>query len=274
MIIRFNPAEYGWEIPSEPVKRTTVKMLGGLMALQSLVLAGGLASDNDPAVASEQVAAPTVMAASETNMQPPDAAKAKSLPPEVIEPACLRSSIAWLPETVARWHPYVAATAEKFSLPPPILDILMTFESLGHPNIVSKAGAVGLVQIMPTTAPGLEAQLGTEPLDLNDPASNIFLSGRYIRNVLDSGEVDLSQGFTAQVSKEVAIAYNGGMGSLQKYHNTGRIPYAETQSYADRVSLAWTEQNQPVSQALNEYMTHKGPQQLVAAAGSQGTAPC
>jgi hypothetical protein len=271
-----------WDVAFPRIEKFTKYMIGGLLAVESAVLIARMPDDNwlndqsasiavetDPVIA-QIIPIETVRRSEVVTLS------TGILPPEITQPECVPSSIAWLPNTVARWHPYVYETAAKFALPPAMLDILMTFESLGHPSVQSSVGALGLIQIMPSTANSLTQQLGMPPLDLTDPASNIFLSGQYIRNYIDNGMIDLSQGFNTEVARQIAIVYNGGPGRLSSYlHGGGResLP-AETIFYSDHVARAWDEQNLPTSQSLNEYLSHAGAQRLVAEAATLGTPPC
>ena len=232
-----------------------------------------LAASGQPTVPEAQPAEQTVAAAPVETV--PTAPPPPPLPPEMLDPPCVETTIPWLPETVARWHPYVEQSARIHGVPPQMLDILMTFESLGNPHAESEVGALGLIQIMPATANGLLQQLGLPPLDLRDPASNIFLAGKYIRNYLNSGDVDISQGFNTESARQVAIVYHSGLGGLQDYRAGGRGALGpRTLFYSDHVAQAWDEQNSPSSQAYDHYISFSGAQALQAAGAGLGTPPC
>ena len=122
-------------------------------------------------------------------------------------------------------------------MPTEIVFAVIKTESNFDPNAISSAGAVGLMQIMPSTFLWLNELLGEEhPVDaLYDPEINIrygtfFLSYlyRYYQNY-----------------QTVFAAYNAGMGRVSEwlesdeYSRDGKlihIPYAETASYVEKVT--------------------------------------
>jgi soluble lytic murein transglycosylase-like protein len=98
----------------------------------------------------------------------------------------------------------------------------MHVESANRPQARSPKGALGLMQIMPATG----ARYGVKkPQDLLDPATNIDVGTRYLR--------DLHQLFDGQMELVLA-AYNAGEGAVKRHGN--RIPpYRETQDYVRKV---------------------------------------
>jgi cell wall-associated NlpC family hydrolase len=102
---------------------------------------------------------------------------------------------------------------------PALLAAVAKTESNFNSSAVSSAGATGLMQFMPATAKGLG-------VDATDPASSIDGAARYLS--------DLTERFG---STELALAaYNAGPGTVQRYG--GIPPYAETQSYVQKVTSA------------------------------------
>ncbi len=89
-------------------------------------------------------------------------------------------------------------------------------ESRGHQNAVSPKGALGVMQLMPSTA----AELGVDPLD---PDANLHGGARYLARQLSRFQ-----------SVPLALAaYNAGPGAVLRWG--GIPPYAETQAYVAQI---------------------------------------
>jgi soluble lytic murein transglycosylase len=122
------------------------------------------------------------------------------------------------------------------------LDLAMVYglirqESRFVSNIVSSAGAVGLMQLMPQTARWVARRtgLGSSTPSLDDPALNIELGALYLRYVLDRLDGLPVLG---------AAAYNAGPGRAQAWRGQvplegaiyiETIPFNETRDYAKKV---------------------------------------
>jgi soluble lytic murein transglycosylase-like protein len=94
-----------------------------------------------------------------------------------------------------------------------LVDTVARRESAYRPGAVSKAGAIGVMQLMPATA----RALGVDP---HDPVANIDGGSAYLRKQLDrfGGRIDLA-----------LAAYNAGPRAVVRY---GRVPpFHETQAY-------------------------------------------
>ena len=98
-------------------------------------------------------------------------------------------------------------------------------------TIASPVGAVGVMQIMPSTGKGL----GLSRDDLNDPAKNIDAGTRYLAQLMRQFNNDIAK---------VAAAYNAGPGAVQKYGGTP--PYKETQNYVEKVAQYYKEYSNQV----------------------------
>ena len=109
-----------------------------------------------------------------------------------------------------------------------LLQAVIATESGFDATAVSPKGAVGLMQVLPTTASrfGVTAdKKRTVEQKLTDPAVNVPAGTRYLRYLLDlfPGRIDLA-----------LAAYNAGEGAVQRAGN--RIPaYKETQNYVRTV---------------------------------------
>lgn len=115
--------------------------------------------------------------------------------------------------------PFVAEAAERFDLPEAWIWAVMRAESAGRPQAVSRAGAMGLMQVMPATWAELRARhgLGHDPFD---PRDNILAGAAYLREMLDRFG---APGFLA--------AYNAGPARYERHLATGRPLPAETRAY-------------------------------------------
>jgi SLT domain-containing protein len=124
-------------------------------------------------------------------------------------------------ENVSRVDPYAAFIAEaarRFGMPERWIRAVMRVESAGNVRAVSSAGAMGLMQVMPTTWAEVRVRhrLGTNPYD---PRDNILAGAAYLREMFDRYG---SPGFLA--------AYNAGPGRYEEYL-AGRPLPAETRAY-------------------------------------------
>lgn len=133
----------------------------------------------------------------------------EAVPPSVaVAPGPQASSVPWLQhfEDAARLHGVDAH----------LLQALVKVESNFNPSAVSRAGAVGLMQLMPVTASsvaGLHGSLKSLRLQLQDPATNVHAGALYLRRLMDSFDQRLDL---------VLAAYNAGAGRV---HRAGdRVP--------------------------------------------------
>ena len=114
----------------------------------------------------------------------------------------------------------LAAEARNYGLAPGLLEAVAWQESRGRMSAVSVKGALGVMQLMPSTA----AELGVNPGDLAD---NIRGGALYLRRQLDRfGSVPLA-----------LAAYNAGPGAVLRYG--GIPPYRETRDYVAKIMGRW-----------------------------------
>lgn len=116
---------------------------------------------------------------------------------------------------------YFQEAAQTYGVPAALLKAMGKTESNFNQSVVSTAGAIGVMQLMPGTA----ASLGVNPYDARE---NIMGGAKYIAGNLEQFK-DYSNGL------ELAIAaYNAGPGAVIKY-GYQIPPYKETQNYVKKV---------------------------------------
>lgn len=124
--------------------------------------------------------------------------------------------VAHLPAAGQSWAAEIESAAEKAGLDPRLLAAVVWQESGFRPDAVSRSGAIGLAQLMPGTAAGLD-------VDPWDPVQNLEGGARYLAWTIDEfGSIDLG-----------LAAYNAGPGRVREADGIPNI--AETQAYVPRV---------------------------------------
>ena len=118
-----------------------------------------------------------------------------------------------------KFSPVIARAARKHQLSHHLLHAIIRVESAYNPKALSRAGAQGLMQLMPATA----SRFGVN--DPYNPYQNIQGGTEYFRYLLNLFNEDL---------KLALAAYNAGENAVKRYGN--RIPpYRETQNYVKKV---------------------------------------
>ena len=125
-----------------------------------------------------------------------------------------------------RFASKIAEVASRYQVPEALIHAVIDIESAYDPNAVSRAGAVGLMQLMPATA----KRYGVA--NRRDPSANLTGGIRYLKDLLLRFDSNL----------ELALAgYNAGENAVEKFGN--RIPpFAETQSYVRKVLELYSQQ--------------------------------
>lgn len=124
----------------------------------------------------------------------------------------------------ARFASQIQAAATANNVDAALIRAVISVESGYNPSAVSKAGAVGLMQLMPKTAKRYNVK------NRRDPRQNIHGGAQYLR--------DLLRLFNNNLQLTLA-AYNAGEHAVMKYGN--RIPpYRETLAYVPKVMKFYT----------------------------------
>ena len=133
------------------------------------------------------------------------------------DPEC---GIGWADDELPPELPFrdaITAAAQKANLHPWLVAVVVQTESAFDAGAVSRAGAAGLMQLMPAAA----ADHGVE--NVFDPVENLRGGTQHLRLMFDRFD-----------SLVLALAaYNAGATTVDRYD--GIPPYAETRSYVEKV---------------------------------------
>ena len=117
-----------------------------------------------------------------------------------------------------RYEKHIVQASSLYHIPIPLIQAVITVESGYTPRAVSRAGAKGMMQLMPSVARGMGV---TDPFD---PRQNIFGGTRLLRILANRFDGDLVL---------CLAAYHAGSGAVRKYG--GIPPYQSTQQYVRAV---------------------------------------
>ncbi|SLN16965.1 lytic transglycosylase domain-containing protein [Pseudooctadecabacter jejudonensis] len=138
-------------------------------------------------------------------------------PPRVEIPSAVNTGPAYTGTYRGQFLNVAKAAARRNNVPEDLFLRLVQQESAWNPNAVSSAGALGLAQLMPTTAQYLR-------VNPHDPVQNLEGGARYLREQYD----------TFGSWRLALAAYNAGPGAVQQHG--GVPPFRETQNY---VRVIW-----------------------------------
>lgn len=132
----------------------------------------------------------------------------------------------------------VRSTATTYDLDPALLAAVIASESAFDTDAVSPVGAIGLMQILPSTGESIANRRGIEDFDpatLSDPAVNLDFGAWYLRDLIDK-YADHPQALDLALA-----AYNAGQGNVDAWAEATpvgeavAIPYPETRAYVAKV---------------------------------------
>ena len=133
----------------------------------------------------------------------------------LLQPGVLPAATRLTPGTMAE---LIQAFAAEHDLDPALIEAVIQVESNFNRKAVSRKGAQGLMQLMPSTIWRLSVG------DAYDPHENIGAGVRYLRQLLDRFHGDLTLALAA---------YNAGENAVLRYK--GVPPYQETRDYVAKV---------------------------------------
>ena len=121
-------------------------------------------------------------------------------------------------DVTRRYDQIITEAAERHGVSFSLLKAMIKIESDFNPRAISRAGAMGLMQIMPENIKRLKIK------DPFDPRENIMGGTRYLKQMIDR--------FNGKLSLALA-AYNAGPNTVERYQ---RIPpFTETEDYVEAV---------------------------------------
>jgi soluble lytic murein transglycosylase len=123
----------------------------------------------------------------------------------------------------------VRVHAREHGLDPALLAAVIYQESKFNPDAQSSSGAIGLMQLTPSTAHGIAIRTGGNAFrtsDLYDPEINIRYGAWYLHDL-----------FAKYHSERLVLAaYNAGQGNVDRWRAKGEpIQFSETRAYVSRV---------------------------------------
>jgi soluble lytic murein transglycosylase len=128
-----------------------------------------------------------------------------------------------------RYSQYVRVHAREHRLDPALLAAVIYQESKFDATARSASGAIGLMQLTPSTAHGIAIRTGGRAFrtsDLDDPEINIRYGSWYLAHLFGKYHSE----------RLVLAAYNAGQGNVDTWRSRGEgIQFAETRAYVKRV---------------------------------------
>jgi len=128
----------------------------------------------------------------------------------------------------SRFDQYIDNAAQATGVDPHLIKAVIKQEShfredIANGSVVSSAGAIGAMQLMPGTA----RQMGFTPDQMKDPETNIMAGAKYLQYLK-------SQPYIGNNILKILAGYNAGPGSVRKY--AGVPPFKETVPYVIKAS--------------------------------------
>ena len=118
----------------------------------------------------------------------------------------------------------------KYDLSPELISSIINAESGYNEDSVSSAGAIGLMQVLPSTAVEIANKLSYDEFDLYNPRTNIEFGCYYFRYLLDYYNDDVVYSL---------CAYNAGLNNVKYWDfdgNIDEIPVEQTKNYVKKIA--------------------------------------
>ncbi len=136
-----------------------------------------------------------------------------------------------------KYSSQINAVCDKFDIPKPLFYALINAESSFNPNAKSSAGAIGLTQVLPSTAEYIcvKNNLNYSNFDLYNPSDNLYIGAMYLDYLFNRFD---------SIYTSIA-AYNAGETVVRSWLKDQRysydqislynIPYKETDNYIKKI---------------------------------------
>lgn len=134
-----------------------------------------------------------------------------------------------------KYSEYVDKYASEYNLNKFTVYAFINVESSFNEDAISPKGAIGLMQILPSTANFIADKLNVTTYDLSDPETNVAFGCYYLRYLMNK----------FKDSRLVICAYNAGETRVREWLKDNRyskdgitlnvIPYKETKNYVDKI---------------------------------------
>lgn len=160
----------------------------------------------------------------------------------VLSILALCNNITWLMKYIypLNYADEIAKYCEEFAVDPYLIAAIIKVESDYKPDVISKKGARGLMQLMPDTAKWIAENIKMENFDikmLDEPELNIKMGTWYFSSLLKEFDNDTTLALAA---------YNGGRGNVARWVKSGyfadgsgdKIPFEETKCFIKKVKKA------------------------------------
>lgn len=164
-----------------------------------------------------------------------------------IHPATAQTGTAVRPSSSDRYADHIAEASHRFGIPAIWIRAVMRAESAGDPRAISRAGAIGLMQVMPATWANLRRRhrLGADPFDARD---NILAGAAYLRELHDryGDPVAMLAAYNAGPGRYEASLAGRPLPAETRAYLAALAPTVDGRSYAEPVQiatvdpLAWT----------------------------------
>lgn len=155
-----------------------------------------------------------------------------------------------------KYSEYVYKYSDEYDVDPILIFSIIKAESNFNPNVVSSSNAMGLMQLMDTTAEEIAKKLEInfeKGMSLYNPELNIRLGTKYFSNLMKEYNNNYLLALTA---------YNAGIGNVQKWIEQGiikedgsdieNIPFKETNNYVRKIVRDYKIYNELYSENLQK----------------------